>query len=162
MVIELREFRVEDEPRIAALMDEFQNYLIGIDDLKRLVAFKDAGVQYTKIKIEDIKKVNGVMFIATAEQKIIGFVFGMLEPLTEIETLEIGNRKYGTVTDIFVTAKHRNQGVGKMLLEKIEQYFKSVGCDTVSIGMLACNVDAHNMYAHMGYTNRSVDMIKIL
>lgn len=48
MEVELREYRSKDKPRLIELMEGFQDYLVGIDYMKRMRRTPSYGVSYVR------------------------------------------------------------------------------------------------------------------
>ena len=61
---------------------------------------------------------------------------------------------------MFVDSKHRRQGVGKMLMRKIEEYFRMSGCNVFRVEVFEPNAEAYHFYQGLGYQDRIVDMMK--
>jgi len=49
-----------------------------------------------------------------------------------------------------------------MLMEHIESYFQSEGCDTAKVEVFAPNAPARRLYEKFGYQHRDIDNIKKL
>ena len=58
--------------------------------------------------------------------------------------------------------KDRNSGLGQQLMEKMENYFKSIDCEYVVIDVFAYNNLAINFYNKQGYHTRGLIDIKKL
>lgn len=56
----------------------------------------------------------------------------------------------------------RNSGLGQQLIEKMENYFKSIDCEYVVIDVFAYNNLAINFYNKQGYHTRGLIDIKKL
>ena len=68
--------------------------------------------------------------------------------------------KEGEITELIVTSKTRSKGVGQALINKIEEYFKNVGCEYVLVDVFAYNEIAKNFYSKNNYHNRMEVRIK--
>ena len=68
--------------------------------------------------------------------------------------------KRGEITELIVTNKIRNKGVGKLLINKMEEYFKSVDCKYIIVDVFAYNDIGINFYNKSGYHSRMETMIK--
>lgn len=68
--------------------------------------------------------------------------------------------KRGEITELIVTSKIRSKGVGNALISKIEEYFKSAGCEYILVDVFAYNKNAINLYGKNGYHHRMYTNIK--
>lgn len=67
--------------------------------------------------------------------------------------------KDGKIELLYVDEAYRRQGIGKMLLAYGEAKLKEKGCNYISLEVMPIN-DAYMMYKHLGFTDRSVSMLK--
>lgn len=86
---------------------------------------------------------NSVSLIAKGDNKIVGFIIGMLS----IED----NMLIGHVLTIDVSPSHRRKGVGIKLLHEIEKIFKDKQARICRLEMREDNVAALNLYRKLGY-----------
>lgn len=64
------------------------------------------------------------------------------------------------MTELVVSKNFQSKGIGQQLLDKMESYFKEVGCKGVLIDVFAYNVHAQKFYDKNGYFNRSIEIMK--
>lgn len=86
---------------------------------------------------------NSVSLIAKGDNKIVGFIIGMLS----IED----NMLIGHVLTIDVSPSHRRKGVGIKLLHEIEKIFKDKQARICRLEVREDNVAALNLYRKLGY-----------
>ena len=75
------------------------------------------------------------------------------------------NNENYTLKDIIsasrnITNKIRSTGVGKQLMEKMEEYFKSMNCEYVHVDVFGYNERGINFYQKQDYHTRMKIMIK--
>ena len=87
---------------------------------------------------------------------------GKIVKFDEYDYLDYKCPKEGDITELIVTSKIRSTGVGKKLMEKMEEYFKSMNCEYVLVDVFAYNKNAINFYDRRGYHNRMHRAIKKL
>jgi GNAT superfamily N-acetyltransferase len=119
------------------------------------------GDVFTQELFDFIREGQGKIYIAVDGQKYVGFIAGAVDKQSDKNLLEVVPTKLGVVSEFFVEEKYRGQGVGKVLMEKLETYFKSIGCDSLWANVVAFN-PAHDVYEKMGYHNREIGMLKKL
>lgn len=81
---------------------------------------------------------------------------------TKEDQLEHVPMKFGEVLELVVKAEYRGRGIGTMLMNKLEEYFKENHCNIAGVGVLVPNKNAHRLYSTLGYKNRSTYMTKNL
>lgn len=160
--MEIREYKKEDLPKIYSLMKEFQDYLVTIDSLKQIIPFVDGGKEYTDLCLEQVKNEDGKIFVAVDGNEVIGFTAGVVEPSDRRDIINEGKSKFGRIIELFLAENKRKSGMGKNLISKIEEYLKGKGCQVIRLEVLTSNKNAYEVYKHLGYIDRTIDLIKII
>jgi N-acetylglutamate synthase-like GNAT family acetyltransferase len=93
------------------------------------------------------EKVQGFVFVAEENGKVIGFVSGLFIPLFHQHELMF------RITALCVDDKEREEGIGKRLLEKIEELCRKKECYYLEVTSGAQRKkEAHLFYESLGYT----------
>ncbi len=162
MKVGIREYQSSDRAHIIKLMEDFQDYLVDIDYMKRMRRMPEYGVGYVSRLLRKISNNDGLIYLAEHEGHIIGLIAVMVETQSTSDLLECVPSKAGRILELFVQARYRGQNIGKLLMEKGEEYLKQQGCDVLRIEVFEPNGKAHNFYKKLGYQDRIIDMIKKL
>lgn len=155
--MQIIEYISKYDEQIKDLLVELQNYLIDIDDWHTQVMlpeYREGNFQM------DIKKVNtqeGKIYLAIENDLIIGLIMGVVEDKDEVDKLTNDCAKTGSVIELIVKNNIRGNGIGKKLLEKVEEYFKSINCKRINIEVFGPNKKGLNFYEKNNYIIR--DMI---
>ena len=104
-------------------------------------------------------KNDGIVYVAH-ENRIIGFIAGLIKRQSTHDLLECIHSKDGVILELFVDGKFRRKNVGTMLMAKIEDYFKQKGRTVSRVEFFEPSIKAHNLYFKLGYADRIVDMQK--
>ncbi len=142
------------------LLVELEDYIVSIDedDLDRVGPnYREKMALYD---LEEVKNNDGKCFLALEDNKVVGLIMGYIRKYDEEDYLDYKCPKYGVVKELIVSSKIRNKGVGTLLLEKMEDYFKSVDCEYIGLEVFAYNKNALNFYTKNGYHSRTVNVIK--
>ena len=123
----IREYRKGDETAIATLEKECFSEPWSSD---AIVSSANEGILF---------------FVYECENKIVGYV-GLQTVLDE-----------GYITNIAVTSSKRREGIGKALLENLDNVANSLSLSFISLEVRQSNTSAINLYTKMGY---SVDGIR--
>ena len=159
MEIQIREYQEGDRPFITKCLEDLHDYITDIDPDKRLRRQPEFGQVFTDELLLFVKKGNGKIYIAVDGDVLIGFSGGAIDKKSKKDLLEVKPSKVGVISDVVVEEKYRGRGIGKMLIEKLEKYFKSQDCDTIWLSVIAFN-PAHDMYLKLGYRDREIGMLK--
>jgi len=162
MKVTIREYRCADRTEFVRLMEELQDYLVSIDDLKRERRMPEYGESYTERTLQNVAKNNGIIYVAESEGRIVGLVVGIMPEQTKEELLERVPFKRGNVLELIVENGYRRKGVGIMLMESIEGYFKQNGCSVSGVDVFFPNKNAYRLYSKLGYRERTIWMTKKL
>jgi ribosomal protein S18 acetylase RimI-like enzyme len=144
------------------VLEEFYQYLIHIDPLKRLRIQPGYGETELKKILDEIKSKEGIFYIALNGNEIAGFVTATIYRQTPEDLLGTIPSNVGRLTNLYVSALNRQKGLGTTLLHMAEEYVKSKECDVMKIEVFAPNTPARNFYEKLGYEPRTIDQIKKL
>ncbi len=162
MKILIKEYQQNDWKQIISLMSEFGAYLEEIDNMRR-TQFKEGGAKYfTEKMLKEARERNGKIYVAHIRDKVIGFIGGYIGSQNKENRMEEIQTKPGIINEFYVAKQYRSKGIGKRLLTKLENYFKSQTCDIVRLVVFAPNRLARQFYALQGYKERSFIIMKPL
>lgn len=162
MEITIREFNPQDKSDLILLMDMFNSYVQSVDDKHRTDFKPESSEYFTDKMIKLAAEKDGVVFVSCDGEKVIGFISGYIDTQDQDELMETIQAKPGVIGELFVTDEYRGQKIGKQLLEKMENYFKSKGCDIVRLAVFAPNSLARKFYEHAEYSERIIYVMKEL
>jgi len=156
----ISEFQTSQQPLVLLLMKEFCDYIESLDELKQTY-YGDRGAEYfTNRMIQRVNEMQGMLYVAMIDNRIVGFIQGHITNPDEDERMETKHKKIGIVDELFVTAAARGSGVGKQLISTIETYFVAEQCDVVRLEVFAPNISAHHFYSKVGYQDRMITVSK--
>ncbi len=144
---------------IKDLLIELQEYIADIDREKYNILTDEYREKYFEKTMNEVKKCDGKIFLAVESEKVIGMIAGIINNEDE-STYDFKVPKRGRVTELVVSKKCRSNGIGKQLLNKMESYFKEVGCKGILIDVFAYNENAQKFYEKNGYFNRNIEVMK--
>ena len=156
-IIEYNDKYLED---VKDLLVELEEYIVSIDidNLDRL--HPDYRDKMAVLDLEEVKNYNGKCYLAVENEKVIGLIMGCIPDYDENDYLDYKCPKRGEITELIVSGKVRSKGVGQLLINKIEDYFKSVGCEYILVDIFAYNEIGNNFYKKNGYRPRMYTSIK--
>ncbi len=158
-IIEYEDKYLED---VKDLLVELEEYILTIDKDNLDQIHSEYRDKMATLDLEEVKDNNGKCYIAVENNKAIGLIMGCIFPYDKYDYLDYKCPKRGEITELIVTKNTRSKGIGKALIEELEEYFKSVGCEYVIVDVFAYNENAINFYNKKGYHSRMYTDIKKL
>ena len=159
--VSIRSAAAGDRPALVGLMAELQEYE------RRMEADRAPGPEIAEGHFAYLEGVverqRGAIFVAAAGAQPVGFAVCFVEA-HEHGDLHVlaGQRRYGFISDLFVAAPYRAQGVGARLVAAAEAHLRAQGLTSVHISFLARNVNAEAAYRRLGYSPYMVTYAKRL
>ena len=89
------------------------------------------------------------LVMAKSNDHYTGFAYGAIRFLPDY----LGSGKVGVVTHIYVRESERQSGIGKMMLDKLEQWFLEKGVSSVKLQVVSGNREARHFWKQSAYRN---------
>lgn len=154
------EYDSKYDEHIKDLLVELQNYLVDIDNWHTQILKPEYRENMFKLDMEKVKKQNGKIYLYIEDNVAIGIIIGIIEEKDEIDKLTNDCAKTGSILELVVKNDIRGNGIGKLLLGKIEQFFKDVDCKRINIEVFGPNKKGLNFYEKNGYVTRDIIVSK--
>ena len=158
-IIEYEDKYLED---VKDLLVELEEYILTIDKDHLDQLHPEYRDKMAILDLEEVKNNNGKCYIAVEDNKAVAAIMGIVGTYDEYDYLDYKCPKRGEITELIVSKNVRNSGLGQQLMEKMENYFKSIDCEYVVIDVFAYNNLAINFYNKQGYHTRGLIDIKKL
>lgn len=158
-IIEYNDKYLED---VKDLLVELEEYIVSIDrdNLDRVhLKYRE---EMAILDLKEVKNNNGKCYVAIENDKAIGLIMGYVRTYDEYDYLDYKCPKSGEVSELVISKDTRRKGIGQKLMNKMEEYFKSIGCEYVFVDVFAYNENAINFYKENGYHGRMITDIKKL
>ena len=156
----IMEYGSKYDEQIKDLLVELQNYLIDIDDWHTQIMYPNYRDDNFKLDMNKIRNFNGKIYLAIESDTVIGLIMGIIEEKDEIDKITNDCAKTGSIIELIIRNDNRGNGIGKSLLEKMEEYFKSVDCKRINIEVFGPNKKALNFYEKNDYIVRNMIVSK--
>ena len=150
-IIEYEERYLED---VKDLLVELEEYILTIDKDELDQLHPEYREKMAILDLKELEENNGKCFLAVEDNKAIGLIMGTIIQYDENDYLDFKCPKSGEITELIVTTKIRSTGVGQALMNKMEEYFKSLGCEYIFVDIFAYNQKGLNFYNKQGYHPR--------
>lgn len=155
--IEYEDKYLED---VRDLLVELEEYILSIDKDNLDQLHPEYREKMAILDLEEVRSNNGKCYLAVENGKAIGLIMGTIPPYDEFDYLDYKCPKRGEITELIVTNKTRSKGIGQELINKMEEYFKSVGCEYVMVDVFAYNEIGKKFYSKKNYHTRMQIMMK--
>jgi len=150
-IIEYEEKYLED---VKDLLVELEEYILTIDKDELDQFHPEYREKMAILDLKELEENNGKCFLAVEDNKAIGLIMGIIIQYDENDYLDYKCPKSGEITELIVTTKIRSTGVGQALMNKMEEYFKYLGCEYIFVDVFAYNQKGINFYNKQGYHPR--------
>ncbi len=91
---------------------------------------------------------DGLVFVATVNDQIIGFVTGHFCELISSVSKKV---LMGSIDELYVESTFRQQGIGKQLLERSFKVLTECGVKQIFVEVWSFNQNAVDLYHNMGF-----------
>jgi len=156
-IIEYNDKYLED---VKDLLVELEEYILSIDKDNLDQLHPEYREKMAILDLEEVNENNGKCFLAIENDKAIGLIMGYIRTYDEYDYLDYKCPKSGEISELIVTNKIRSKGIGQQLMNRMEQYFKSEGCEYIFVDVFAYNEIAKNFYSKNDYHSRMEIRIK--
>lgn len=156
-IIEYEDKYLED---IKDLLVELEKYIVSIDQDHLDQLHQEYREKMAIIDLEKVKNKNGKCYIAVENGKAVGVIMGIIGTYDKYDYLDYKCPKRGEITELIVSKNARNLGLGQQLMNRMEEYFKSVDCEYIIADVFGYNDLALKFYFKQGYHARMLTTIK--
>ncbi|MEM3730384.1 MAG: GNAT family N-acetyltransferase [Candidatus Bathyarchaeia archaeon] len=95
--------------------------------------------------LKNIEKDNAVVFVATFNNEVVGYVLGWVSQPWDYKF------ERGYICDCFVKEDYRRRGVGKALCREILKWFRSKNINCVEADIYTNNVASIKLFRSLGF-----------
>lgn len=148
------EYTKKYEEVVKDLLVELQEYIAEIDDWHLNIMTPEYRETYFKKNIKPYLSKENKIFLAVDDGAVLGMIFGKIMEYDEEDKCCYACPKAAEIKELIVSKSARGKGVGKKLLEAMEEYFKGIGCEYCHIDVFEPNVGGLRFYEREGYITR--------
>ena len=156
-IVEYEEKYLED---IRDLLVELEEYILSIDKDNLDQLHPEYREKMALLDLEEVNNYDGKCYLAIENDKVVGLIMGCIPKYDEYDYLDYTCPKRGEITELIVTRKVRSSGIGQILMNKMEEYFKSMNCQYIHVDVFGYNENGIKFYEKSGYYTRMLRMIK--
>ena len=157
MIVEYEEKYLDD---IRDLLVELEEYIVSIDKDNLDTVHPEYREKMAIVDLEELEKNEGKCYLYIEDGKALALIMGCVRQYDKYDYLDYKCPRAGNITELIVSQKLRSKGIGQKLINKMEEYFKSINCEYVLVDVFAYNENAFNFYSKKDYHSRMHTMIK--
>lgn len=150
-IIEYSDKYLED---VKDLLVELEEYILSVDKDELDQLHPEYREKMAKLDLQEVEENEGKCYLAVENGKAIGLIMGTIIKYDEFDYLDYKCPKEGEITELIVTSKVRSNGIGQALMNKMEEYFKSLGCEYILVDVFAYNEKGIKFYDKQGFHPR--------
>ena len=156
-IVEYEEKYLED---VRDLLVELEEYIVSIDkDGLDRVHF-EYREKMALLDLEEVKNNKGKCYLMLDGNSVVGLIMGYVREYDKYDYLDYKCPLSGEISELIVSKEARGNGIGQKLMQKMEEYFKSINCEYIFIDVFAYNENAIKFYEKEGYHSRMLIDIK--
>lgn len=126
------------------------------DPQRFMSAGTDAADGYAWFLGTQLKDDDSVIFVAEDGEKVVGYVYAALEPISWKELRDA----CGYIHDILVEETNRRAGTATALMEAAIQWLRERGAPRVILGTAEKNERAQRLFTKLGFRRTMVEMTR--
>jgi len=157
MIIEYEEKYLDD---VRDLLVELEEYIVSIDKDNLDTIHPEYREKMAIVDLEELEKNEGKCYLYIENGKALALIMGCVRPYDKYDYLDYKCPRAGNITELIVSQTLRSKGIGQELINKMEEYFKSINCEYILVDVFAYNDNAFNFYSKKDYHSRMYTMIK--
>ena len=157
MIEEYEEKYLDD---VIDLLVELEEYIVSIDKDNLDIVHPDYKEKMAIVDLEELEKNEGKCYLYIEDGKALALIMGCVRQYDKYDYLDYKCPRSGNITEIIVSQTIRSKGIGQKLINKMEEYFKSINCEYILAHVFAYNENAFNFYSNKDYHSRMHTMIK--
>ena len=145
----------KDIPAILKLLEEvlYVHYTIRPD------IFKEHGTKYTNVELKDLlNDKNHLIFVYEKDNKVVGHLFCEIK-ITK-NSSNCCDLKTLYIDDLCIKKEYQHQGIGKKLMQYIEDYAKNNDYDNLTLNVWEGNDSAKYFYEMLNFKPQRTTMEK--
>lgn len=162
MAVTVRQYEPSDRAFLVRSLEDLLDHLVELDPWGRLRRQPAFGESYTASLLNRVEENDGLVLVAESEGTGVGIAAGIITKTTPEDALECYPITRGILLELYVRQECRGLGVGRQLVEGMEEYFRVSGCSHVGTEVFVPNEQARAFYRRLGYVDRDVYILKRL
>ena len=108
--VNIREYRSSDRVAVVECMERFGDYFVPLDPMKRTRRMPGYGEWFTDKMLEHVDRNQGLVYVVENQDRIVGFIAGIMPEQSRESLLECVPSKVGRVIELYLEEEFRGKG----------------------------------------------------
>jgi diamine N-acetyltransferase len=156
MEISVRKATAEDYNSLCELFDEID--ALHRDNLPHIFQKPGVAAREQDYYLGLVADENVALFVSEVGEKLVGSVHAIVRDTPAFPVFV--HRRYAVVDSIVVKSGFQNQGIGKILMDKMQEWAIARGATSIELKVYEFNATAISFYERLGYETFSRKMSK--
>ena len=144
-------------PEIVGLWKELMDFHKNLDT--RWSRSENGHVGYEKFLTDSMKSKDTMLIVAVDNGHVVGYTHSLIKN-SPLNTLENDTSCY--ITDMAVTSKYRREGIGEMMLDKIQKWLILRNVNRIELNVAVKNQIGYAFWKKQGFRDFSHNLYKKL
>jgi ribosomal protein S18 acetylase RimI-like enzyme len=158
MEISVRKATTDDYNSLCELFDEID--ALHRDHLPHLFQKPSGAAREQDYYLELLADENVALLVAEVNERLVGFVHAIVRDTPAMPIFV--PRRYAMVDGIVVRSGFQKYGIGRILMDKIQEWAITTGATSIELNVYEFNTSAISFYERLGYQTFSRKMSKAL
>lgn len=158
MEISVRKANAGDYNSVCELFDEVDT--LHRDNLPHIFQKPSGAAREENYYAGLIADKDVALFVAEVDGKLVGFIHAIIRETPAIPVFV--PRRYAIVDGVVVNTGFQKRGIGKMLMDKMQEWTITRGATSIELNVYEFNETAISFYERLGYQTLSLKMSKEL
>jgi GNAT superfamily N-acetyltransferase len=154
----IRRAEARDAATLGVLGASLMQTHFAFDPLRFLVAGEHADRWYASFLRAELDNRDAAIFVAEIDERLVGYVFAGLEPLSWKEL----RGPAGFIHDVVIEESARGSGAGTALVEAASAWLRDRGVPRVLLWTAERNHGAQRLFERLGFRRTMVEMTREL
>lgn len=155
--IKIRKPNTNDLPKLITLWQQQYEYHHDLDSQYYVSNSQELDKKFKSYLTKAIEENDPYILVAEDDDEMVGFI---TYEKADADYFDTNFVVHGDVLELFVKESYRKKGVGKLLMDEVEKFFKDQGINTLSLQCSTFNKNALSFYEHLGLINRQTLLYK--
>ncbi len=158
MEISVRQATASDYSSLCELFEEGDS--LHRENLPHIFQKPNGAAREQDYYLELIADENVAVLVAEANEQLVGFVHATVKDPPAMPVFV--PRRYAVIEGIVVKSGFQNQGIGKILMDKMQEWAIANGATSIELNVYEFNETAISFYERLGYQTLSRKMSREL
>ncbi len=137
-----------EEKRLPEILDVWKEFMDFHGDLNPLfIRREDGHLNFERYLLEKMNSDDALVLVAIEDEHVVGYSLAMIANYPPVFKVE----KYGMISDMAITQKHRRKGIGEKLLQKNIDWFRSKQIYRVELNVAVNNPVGYPFWQKQGF-----------